>query len=288
MNKREIKNNFKNIMVVCVACFSILILVMIFGFIIKESVPAISREGFKLFSGMLWYPTHSEPEYGLAAMFIGSLLITLLTAVIVLPLGYIIAFFMYGYAKPWEKNIIKSSIDLLSGVPSVIIGSFLLVYVAPIFFKLGAWSRENILLGAVGLTILSLPYTASLMEEAMSSVDKSMKEGALALGATKFRAGFSVISKAAMPGLMNAVILTLNRIIGETMVVLMASGGAAIIPMSLWDPVRPLTAAIASEMGEVELGSIHYSSLFAAGLVLLTISFILTLISKKISRRSSK
>lgn len=149
--------------------------------------------------------------------------------------------------------------------------------------KLGAWSPGNLLTASIGLTILSLPYAASLMEESLSSVDQSLKESALALGASKFTAGFKIVTKEASSGILNSIILTVNRIIGgETIVVLMVAGGAAIIPKSIFDPVRPLTAAIASEMGEVSVGSLHYSALFTAGLILLTISFILTLISKTV------
>jgi phosphate transport system permease protein len=155
-------------------------------------------------------------------------------------------------------------------------------------YKFNIWNAENLFLGSLGLALLSLPYTASLMQEALDSVDKSVKESALALGATRFTAGFRVVSKAAISGILNSVILTINRVIGETMVVLMVAGGANIIPKSIFDPVRPLTATIASEMGEVEVGSIHYSALFVAGLILLTISFILTLISKRLTWRWSK
>jgi phosphate transport system permease protein len=194
---------------------------------------------------------------------------------------------MYDYAKYHEKNILKSAIDLLSGVPSVIIGTFLIIYISPLMYEFNIWNAENLFLGAVGLAILSLPYTASLMQEALDSADKSLKEGALALGSTRFTAGFKVVSKASISGIFNSIILTINRVIGETMVVLMVAGGANLIPTSIFDPVRPLTATIAGEMGEVELGSIHYSALFVAGLILLVISFSLTLLSRRLTRRWS-
>ena len=215
-------------------------------------------------------------------MVVGSLYITGLTALFVLPLGYIIAFFLFEYASEKEVRVIKSAIDLLSGVPSVIIGAFMLVYVAPLSFKFGIYTPENILIASLGLTILSLPYTASLMQEAMQAVDRSLKEGSLALGSTRFTAGFKVVSRAALSGILNAVILTVNRIIGETMVVLMVAGGAAIIPRSLFDPAKPLTATIASEMGEVATGSVHYSVLFFCGLILLVFSFLLTITARVI------
>lgn len=289
MNKRKIKDNFSKFLIYALSLIGIIILLGIFYFIIKESMPALTSVGAEIFTSTNWYPTYvGAEEYGMLAQIIASLLLTLLASIIVIPLGYIIAFFMYDYAKPFEKKIIKSVIDLLSGVPSVILGTFLLIYVSPLMYKFNIWNAENLFLGSLGLALLSLPYTASLMQEALDSVDKSVKESALALGATRFTAGFRVVSKAAISGILNSVILTINRVIGETMVVLMVAGGANIIPKSIFDPVRPLTATIASEMGEVEVGSIHYSSLFVAGLILLTISFILTLISKRLTWRWSK
>ncbi len=281
MTARTLKYNLNTTLINTIAFSGIIILVILTSFIIKESMPALTNVGAELFTSVYWYPTNSyDPEFGILAMLVGSLFITGLTALFVLPLGYIIAFFLFEYASASEVRIIKSAIDLLSGVPSVIIGAFMLVYVAPLSFKFGIYTPENILIASLGLTILSLPYTASLMQEAMQSVDGSLKEGALALGSTRFTAGFKVVSRAAISGILNAVILTVNRIIGETMVVLMVSGGAAIIPRSLFDPAKPLTATIASEMGEVATGSVHYSVLFFCGLILLIFSFLLTITAR--------
>ncbi|GAB6189897.1 PstC family ABC transporter permease [Marinitoga arctica] len=285
---RELKHKLNSIIIKTIALTGIIALISIFGFVIKESIPALKEAGMEIFTGFDWYPTYDPPAFGILTMLINSIILTIISSLIVLPLGYIVAFFMYDYAIESEKKMMKSSIDLLSGVPSVIIGMFLIIYISPWMLEIGAWSAENVLLASIGLTILSLPYTASLMEEAMSSIDNSLKEGALALGSTRFIAGFRIVSKAALPGIFNAAILTINRIIGETMVVLMAAGGANMLPLSIFDPVRPLTVAIASEMGEVEIGSIHYSALFVSGFVLLIISFILTLVSKRLSRRWSR
>ncbi|KLO22170.1 PstC family ABC transporter permease [Marinitoga sp. 1155] len=280
---REFKNRMNSILIKLTATIGIIALISIFIFIIKESIPALKEAGVEIFTTFDWYPTSEDAAYGILTMLFDSIILTVFTSLIVLPLGYIVAFFMYEYATPFEKRMIKSSIDLLSGVPSVIIGMFLIIYISPWMFEIGAWSPENMLLAAIGLTILSLPYSASLMQEALDSIDIELKESALALGSTKFTAGFKIVSRAAISGILNAAILTINRIIGETIVVLMAAGGANMLPTSLLDPIRPLTAAIASEMGEVEIGSLHYSALFVSGLVLLSISFLLTLISKRIS-----
>jgi phosphate transport system permease protein len=287
MTKREYKNSFNKYLITLVATVGIFVLGGLFYFIIQAAIPALTEVGAEIFTSTNWYPTYEDAEFGMIAQIVASLLITLLASAIVLPLGYIVAFFMYDYAKFHEKNIIKSAIDLLSGVPSVIVGTFLIIYISPLMYEFNIWNAENLFLGAVGLAILSLPYTASLMQEALDSADKSLKEGALALGSTRFTAGFKVVSKASISGIFNSIILTINRVIGETMVVLMVAGGANLIPKSIFDPVRPLTATIAGEMGEVELGSIHYSALFVAGLILLIISFSLTLLSRKLTRRWS-
>ena len=283
MTARTLKYSINTTLINTIAFSGIVILVILTAFIIKEAAPALTNVGAELFISVDWYPTNeNNPGYGTLALLIGSLFITGLTTLFVLPLGYIIAFFLFEYAKQAEVRVIKSAIDLLSGIPSVIIGAFMLVYVAPLSFKFDIYTPENILIASLGLTILSLPYTASLMQEAMQSVDRSLKEGSLALGSTRFTAGFKVVSRAALSGILNAVILTVNRIIGETMVVLMVAGGAAIIPRSLFDPAKPLTATIASEMGEVATGSIHYSVLFFCGLILLIFSFLLTITARVI------
>jgi len=284
VNRRDLKNIVNQSIITVVAMVGIFALIGLFIFIIRDTIPALTEVGAEIFTSKYWYPTYDPPEYGMLAMIAGSFILTGFASIIVIPIGYIIAFFLYDYATNTEQRIIKSAIDLLSGIPTVIIGSFLFIYVSPILMNFGAWSTGNLLLAAIGLSILSLPYAASLMQEALSSVDISLKESALALGASRFTAGFRIVSKAALSGILNSIILTINRIIGETIVVLMVAGGAAIIPKSIWDPVRPLTAAIASEMGEVPIGSIHYSALFVAGLILLTISFILTMISRRVTR----
>ena len=281
MRFRIFSDQFRTFCIQMAAFTGIFVLTLLFFFILKESAPAIKTAGWEMLSSSNWYPTYSEPEYGLLVMLINSLIVTLGTSLIVLPLGYGLAFFLYEFARPLEKTFIKSAIDLLSGVPSVIIGSFLLVMISPQFLKVGIYSTENLLLTMIGLTLLSLPFTASLIYDALSGVRSCLREGALALGATRSTAVLKVVSRAAKSGLVNALILTVNRVIGETMVVLMVLGGAAIIPQSLFDPLRPLTAVIASEMGEVEVGSIHYSSLFFAGLVLFVLSFFLTVLSQK-------
>lgn len=282
---RNIKYFFQMLLIFIFALTSIVALFFLIFFILKESFPAIKELGKEPFTNIYWYPTSRKPEFGMLAMIIDSLLLTGFSATFVIPIGYFISFYLHTYSNPKEKKYIKSIIEILSGVPSVIIGMFILIYISPLLLKLEIWSTENFLLASIGLMILSLPYTVSLMTESLDSVDKSLEESSLALGVNKYKTTLKVTTKAAISGILNSIILTINRIIGETMVVLLVAGGAAMIPSSIFDPVKPLTAAIASEMGEVELGSLHYHALFLAGLILLFISMVLTVLSKRFTRR---
>lgn len=267
------------------ALTAIVALLFLIFFVFKEAAPAIRELGKEPFTSIYWYPTARKPEFGMLALIVATLLLTGFSSIFVIPIGYFVSFYLHTYSTPREKRFIKSIIEILSGVPSVIIGMFILIYISPILLKFEIWSTENFLLASIGLIILSLPYTVSLMTESLDSVDRSLEESSLALGVNKFHTTLKVTSKAAISGILNSVILTINRIIGETMVVLLVAGGAAMIPSSIFDPVKPLTAAIASEMGEVAIGSLHYHALFLAGLILLSISMFLTFLSKRFSRR---
>ncbi len=264
----------------------VLALSLVVLFILKEAIPAFVKVGKEFFTSVYWYPTSSPPEFGMLAMIVGTLLLTVTSSAVLILLGYVVAFFLHTYAKNLEKDLIRTVVEFLAGTPSVIIGTFILVYVSPILINFGIWSPQNFLLATVGLILAALPYSVSLSLEALDSVDVSLEESALALGATKFATTLRVTTRAALPGVLNAFVLTINRVVGETIIVLMVGGGAAIIPRSLFDPVRPLTAAIASEMGEVAVGSLHYHALFAAGLILLSVSLFLTGLSRYLSRRA--
>ena len=144
------------------------------------------------------------------------------------------------------------------------------------------WTGLNIFNASLMLSILAMPYFVTFIEDALGSVPKDQREASLALGANKTRTVFKVVVPQARSGILNAIILGTNRVIGETMVVLMVAGGAVMIPSSIFDPVRPLTSAIAGEMGEVELESTHYHALFMIGVVLLVISTLFTVIAMKL------
>jgi len=260
----------------------------IYIYLIKESYSAFQQVGAELFVSDQWYPVWDPPEFGMRAMIINSLMVTLLGSLIVVPFSYLIAIYLHGYAKPREKEMIRRIFEYLAGVPSVVIAFVLLTFVSPLFAQVGIYSPQNLLLALIGLFFLTIPICTTMILESLDSVPKQVEEASAALGAIEFRTYTRVTSKAALPGIMNAIVLTANRIVGETIVVLLLGGGAAMIPQKLTDPMKTLTAAIASEMPETAKGSLHYSSLFAAGLVLILFSTLFEVVSIAILRRNKR
>ncbi|ABR31663.1 phosphate ABC transporter permease [Thermosipho melanesiensis] len=281
---RNFKYYFQLSLIYIFALISIAALFFLIYFVVKEAFPAIITLKLKPFTSVYWYPTYEPPEFGMLSLIVGTLFLTIFSSLITIPLGYLISFYLHAYSKKREKILIKYIISVLSGIPSVVIGAAILMYISPILLDMGIWTTENFLLATLGLSLLALPYSVTLMAESLDSVAIELEESALALGASKFITTLKITTKSSINGIINAIILTFNRIIGETMVVLLVGGGAAIIPRSLFDPVKPLTAAIASEIGEAGVGSMHYHSLFLAGLILLIISLLLTYYAKKRGR----
>lgn len=256
---------------------SLLSLIFLLGICIilfKEGFPlfrVVSLKDFLL--GKFWYPTHEVPEFGILPLLLGSLVVTLGAIIVAFPLGVSSAIYVSQVTSSKIKEIIKPLIELLAGIPSVVYGFFGMAVFSPFIQRvfnlpvgLNAFSA-SIILG-----IMATPTVFSISEDALSSVPKKYKEASLSLGATKLETIFRVILPAAGSGIITAVILGIARAIGETMTVLMIAGGSAAIPRSIFDPVRPITATIAAEMGETVVGSLHFHSLFAIGIVLFLIS----------------
>lgn len=259
----------------------VVILGLILLFLIKEGLPIfdkVSVTGF-LF-GTEWYPTYDPPDYGILPMIAGTASIVALSTLIAVPLGIGTAFYLAEIASPSVRRILKPVIELIEGLPTVVIGFFGMVVVAP-------WMQEtfgiptglNVLNASIMLAFMAVPTIVSIAEDAIYSVPKRMKEGALALGATHWETLHTVIFPASITGITTAVVLGVARAIGETMVVLMVAGGAAIIPMSIFDSARPMPANIAAEMGNAAFQSDHYHALFAIGLVLFVITFMFNLLA---------
>jgi phosphate transport system permease protein len=269
-----------------IALSTILFLVGIILTLFLNTLPMFKTVSlWEFISGKNWYPTNEHPEFGILPLISASFIIAIGSMIVCVPLGIGSALYLYEIAGLREKAVLKPVIEILAGIPSIVFGFFGMVIVAP-FIK-------NLLHLPIGycaftasliLGIMAVPTVCSLTEDALSYVPKSFREASLALGATRWQTIIRVIIPAAGSGISTAIILGMSRIIGETMTVLMVSGGAAVIPCSFFVPVRPMTSTIAAEMGEAAMGSLHYNALFGIGLVLFIITLVLNFIAEIISR----
>ena len=264
-----------------------MILGLIVFFLFREALPIFRVATIADFIfGTEWYPTYDPPEFGIWPLIVASLIVTFFSTMIAVPVGVLSAVYISEIAHPLMKEFLKPVIELLAGIPSVVLGFFGMVVVAP-------WMQEtfdlptglNIVNASVMLAIMAIPTISSISEDALYSVPREFKEASYALGATKCETILRVTIPAAFSGISTAVILGMARAIGETMVVLMVAGGAAAIPESLFDAVRPMPASIAAEMGEAPFGSNHYHALFAIGVVLFFLTLIFNLVADYLSHR---
>ena len=254
---------------------SIVIIALIFLFLLREGLPAFLDIPLRQLFGTRWYPI--EGMYGLLPLLVGSLIVTVGAVAISLPLGLATAVYLGEIAPPWLREILKPIIEVLAGIPSIVLGFLGWIALAPLIQNLGAPTGLTAFTGSLILAYMSLPTIISIAEDALYAVPKEYRDGALAIGATQWQGVWRVVLPAARPGLVIAVMLGVGRAIGETMAVMMVTGNAANIPSLgsgiFFQPVRTMTATIAAEMGEVAQGSLHYSTLFAIGIVLFLISF---------------
>jgi phosphate transport system permease protein len=254
---------------------SIFFVVLIFLFLLKEGLAVFKTVSpFHFLLGRNWYPISEPPQLGILPLILGSLLVTLGAAVISIPIGVACAIYIAEVAPSKTKEVLKAGIELLAAIPSVVLGFIGMVTLVPwVKSAFGIPTGLTALSGSIMLAFMAMPTIVSIAEDALYSVPKTYKEGALALGATHWQTIYRVMLPAASSGILAAVMLGLGRVIGETMAVMMITGNAAVIPHTILQPVRTLTATIAAEMGEAVVGSEHYFALFAIGIVLFVISF---------------
>ena len=254
---------------------SIFFVILIFLFLLKEGVSLFKTSTPAAFLfGKKWYPISEPAQLGILPLILGSVLVTLGAALISIPIGIASALYIAEVAPLKLKEILKAGIELLAAIPSVVLGFIGMVTLVPwIKSVFNLPTGLTALSGSVMLAFMAIPTIVSIAEDALYSIPKSYKEGALALGATHWQAIWRVMIPAASSGILAAVMLGLGRVIGETMAVMMITGNAAVIPHSILQPIRTLTATIAAEMGEAVVGSEHYFALFAIGIVLFIISF---------------
>lgn len=265
----------------------ILIMLFILGFLVTNGLPVLRESSVKeIFLSFDWYPAEEPPALGMLPLIAGTLSATLLSSLIALPVAVALAVFTAEIAPKRLRSFFKVLMELLGFLPSIVLGFLGMMVLAPRMQELlNIASGLNLLNASILLGFLVIPAVASLSEEALSSVPQELRDASYALGATRWETVHRVVIPHALSGITAASLLGIMRALGETMVVLMAAGGAAIVPKMLTDPVRPLTATIAAEMGETPVGSTHYHALFFAGLILLAVTLAINLASFYIERR---
>jgi len=260
----------------------VIVLLGIFGLLVFTAIPAFKeiRIGEFLFSTN-WNPTsYVKPAYGIVPMLVSTFMVTLGALFIAIPLGIGTAAYLSDVANQRVREIAKPIIEILAGIPSVVIGFLGIVLVGPFISKIfGLHNGLNALNGAILLAVMALPTIISLSEDALKSVPNAYQHASLALGATHWQTLVRVKIPAALSGIIAAVMLGMGRAIGETMTVLMATGCAPAMPRGFLDSVRTMTSTIAIELGEVPYNTTHYYALFGVGLTLFIITFFVNMVS---------
>jgi phosphate transport system permease protein len=246
-------------------------------FIGQEGLGFLVSHAGEMFGSADWRPTDEPASFGILALVAGTLWTVGLSLAISTPLGLAAAIYLAEFAQPRVREVLKVVVELLAAIPSVVWGFVGILYINPLLQYFGAEVGLNGLNGAILLALMTLPLLVSLGEDALRAVPESYRQAGLALGATRWELVYRVLLPAARRGLLVSALLGLGRCVGETMAVLMATGHAVRIPTSLYDPVRTLTATIAAELGETVKGGEHYQALFALGLVLFGMSFLVNL-----------
>lgn len=270
---------------------SVVVLLGIFSLLLYTSIPAFKEVNvFGFLFGKVWNPTSYVKEtYGIVPMLVSTFMVTLGSLVIAVPLGIGTAAYLSDVASPRVREIVKPMIEVLAGIPSVVIGFLGIVLVGPFIAKIfNIYNGLNAINGSVLLAVMALPTIISISEDALTSVPASYDQASLALGASKWQTVIRVKIPAALSGIIAACMLGMGRAIGETMTVLMATGCAPAMPETFLGPVRTLTSSIAIELGEVAYNTTHYYALFALGLVLFTITFCINLFSDMILHKYEK
>lgn len=271
-------------------------LILIFIFIGKETLPLFYKEEIKkevkiknIFlpekinntKEFIWQPVSKKPKYCVSVLFLGTLKCTVVALLFAIPLSLLAAIYTSEFAPSYIREIIKPVIELLAGIPSVVLGFFALMVMATFLQNIfGFTYRLNTLTAGIALSFAVIPIIYTIAEDSLSSVPKSYREASIALGANSWQTAYKIVFPAAFPGIFAAIILGFGRAIGETMIVLMSSGNAAIFSLSFLESTRTLSATIAAELAEVIVGSTHYHILFFIGSLLFIFTFITNLVGQ--------
>ena len=280
--EKLIRNTF-----LLVALTSIIVLTLIMLFLFMEGLPIFRVYPVtKFLFGTLWYPTADPPDFGIFPLIMGSLAVTALSSAIAIPLGVMTAIYLAEIARPRVRQYVKPVVELLAALPSVVLGFFGMVIMAPFLQDtFDVATGLNLFNAAIMLAFMSVPTICSISEDAIYSVPGELREASLALGATHWETIVRVVLPASTSGISTGVILGMSRAICETMVVLMVARGAALIPTSIFAPVRPMPAAIAAEMAEAPFRGDHYYALFATGVVLFVFTMLFNIAADHIAEK---
>lgn len=273
----------------CAAASSILVTLGIVGTLLYESAAFFRHVPLSSFlTDTVWTPLFAEPRYGILPLLTGTLLSTFVALCVAAPLGLTAAIYLSEFASPRVREIIKPALEMLSGVPTVVYGFFALLFVTPLLQKtfLPSLPGFNILSAGIVIGIMILPYIASLSEDAMRAVPQALRDGSLAIGATKYETAVHVVVPAAFSGIAAAFVLAISRAVGETMVVAIAAGQQPNLTLDPREPAATITAYIVQvALGDLPHGSIGYQSIFAAGLMLFLMTFAFNVLAFWLRRR---
>jgi phosphate transport system permease protein len=282
INFRKLKDSIIRAFFFTNGILAVFILMGIFFFLLYTAIPAFREIDIKeFFTSKNWNPTSPvKEEYGIVSMIFSTFLVTLGALAIAVPIGIGVASYLSDVAHWKVREIVKPIIEILAGIPSVVIGFLGIVLFGPAIAKITGQSHGlNAINGSILLAVMALPTIISISEDSLNAVPRAYKEASLALGASRWQTLMRVKIPAALSGIIAAVMLGMGRAIGETMTVLMATGNAPAFPSGFLSSIRTMTATIAIELGEVPYYTTHYYALFAIGLVLFIITFFVNLIS---------
>lgn len=276
--------------IVLAGLLSIVVLLGIVVLLFKEGVPIfLDTPPWEFLFGTRWYPVSEPPTFGVMPFFVSTLWITLVATLIAVPVGIACAAYLAEVAPDKVRETVKPIIEILAGFPSVVMGFIGLMLLSPVVRNM-----FNLNTGLTGLTagimlaMMSLPIIVSVSEDALRAVPDSFRQGSYALGATRWETIRHVSIPAALSGIAAAIMLGVGRAIGETMTVLMVAGGALAVPVSPAEPMMPMTAAIASGIGNAVRGGLQYQALFAIGLILFLITLAVNLLADRILERQKR
>jgi phosphate transport system permease protein len=288
LGKRHLRERAVGIVLTAFSMVSILTTLGIVGVLLYEALGFFAQVSpIEFLTGTKWTPLFQPQHFGVLPLLSGSLLIALGAALVALPLGLLSAIYLSEYAHSRTRAIIKPALEILAGIPTVVYGYFALTFVTPLLRQIWPGTEIfNALSASIVMGIMIIPMVSSLSEDALSAVPRSLREGAYALGATKFEVASRTIVPAALSGIIASFILAISRAIGETMIVTIAAGATPKLTLNPLESVQTMTAYIAQvSMGEVPHGTLEYKTIFAVGLALFFITLLMNLVSNVVLRK---